>query len=119
MKHTLFVLLTFFSLLGFAPAALVTLAWDDNLNQLADLAEYRIYRVDESVSGGAVLIDQVRPEEREAEVELPIGEHTLYIVAVDKTFGIESDPSNLVQTTTKPDAPTNFRVKVTVIVETQ
>ena len=97
----------------------VTLAWDDELNDPTDLVEYRIYKKDDNVSEGKVLLGQVPSSEpKVAQLNLEAGVHVLYVVAVDKNFGLESDPSNLVETTAKPAAPTNLRITVTVVVET-
>lgn len=118
MKSTLLTLLAILALATIAPAQdyNVTLAWDDEINDQNDIAAYRVYKIIPDAPDQLVG-EQLDATNKSATITLPVGEHTLYVVAVDNVVFLESEPSSPVVTRPRPAAPTNVRITVTVLVE--
>lgn len=120
LKRLLFTVLSFFVFCSFAVAVEVMLAWD--ANDETDLAGYRVYQTD--VSG-----DYTKGEEH-AVATAPAGTETAtvhvtedgryyWVVTAYDEQGNESDLSNEVTEdldSTSPEAPTGFKVTVTIAV---
>ena len=113
MKRTLLTLAFFFLLAGIANAANITFEWDNPNGQAWD--NVRIY---EDVAGNPLQVAEVPGSVTEATVtNVAPGTHTYF--ARSYMNGEESDNSNTVSQTIKPNVPDTFRVKVVVTVEVQ
>jgi hypothetical protein len=97
-------------------AAPVGLAWDYDFQadpacstaQLTDCVKE--FRIMDSDSGQAVLVVPAPQTTATIQVRRPYGVRNFCVIAVTDS-GIESEPSNVVQTTGRPGKAANFRVQ--------
>ena len=98
----------------------VTLAWDANSE--ADLAGYRIYYQVQGGTNAPVVVESAASGSPRATISgLVMGETYEFYATAFNTFGLESEPSEVLVFTvpTRPVAPKGLRIVVTVDVNVE